>query len=88
MPAYLRNRYGQPNAIADAAWEVLNKTVFNGKVIRDGAESIIAGRLTLDSATVWTKIRLNYNPKDLLPAWKLMVEASDAMKNSCFFISF
>ena len=82
MPAYLHNRYGQPSAKADAAWEILNKTVFNGKTIRDGAESIIVGRPTLDSATVWTRTKLNYNPQDLLPAWKMMIEASDAVKNS------
>lgn len=82
MPFYLRNRYGQPNAKANAAWDIVSKTAFNGKTIRDGAESIIVGRPTLDSTTVWTRTKLNYKAQDLLPAWKLMVEASDAVKNS------
>lgn len=82
MPFYLRNRYGQPNAKANSAWDIVSKTAFNGKTIRDGAESIIVGRPTLDSTTVWTRTKLNYKTQDLLPAWKLMVEASDAVKNS------
>jgi len=82
MPDYLRNRYGKANVKASEAWNILNTTVFNGKAIRDGAESIIVGRPTLDSATVWTKTKLNYNRKDLVPAWKLMVEASTDLKSS------
>ncbi|WP_431217533.1 alpha-N-acetylglucosaminidase C-terminal domain-containing protein [Puia sp. P3] len=36
--------------------------------MRDGAESIVTGRPTLDSTTVWTRTLLNYPPADLLPA--------------------
>ncbi|OKS85425.1 alpha-N-acetylglucosaminidase [Mucilaginibacter polytrichastri] len=75
LPEYLYNRYGVKNKAAVDAWQVLRKTVFNGKDIRDGAESILTGRPTMDSATVWTKTRLNYNRKDLLPAWDNMMKA-------------
>lgn len=73
---YIRNRYGTTNPGLEKAWDILYHTVYNGKVIRDGAESIITGRPTFDSSTVWTRTRLNYAPGDLLPAWDLFVEAA------------
>ena len=76
LPQYARNRYGVANADADSAWAVLRRTVYNGQKIRDGAESIITGRPTFDSATVWTQTRLNYAPKDLLPAWDHLLKAA------------
>jgi alpha-N-acetylglucosaminidase len=79
---YTLNRYGRSNTNARKAWEVLRLTAYNGKVIRDGAESIITGRPTFDSATVWTRTKLNYKPKDFLPAWDLMIAAADKCKNS------
>ncbi|BAV09343.1 alpha-N-acetylglucosaminidase [Filimonas lacunae] len=72
---YIRNRYGSLNANAVAAWQVMKTTVYNGQNIRDGAESIITGRPTFDSATKWTKTRLNYKGEDLLPAWDSMIAA-------------
>jgi alpha-N-acetylglucosaminidase len=45
------------------AWQILRKTVYNGKDIRDGAESIVTGRPTFDSTTIWTRTRLNYRQK-------------------------
>ncbi len=64
------------------AWEVLRRTAYNGTTIRDGAESIITGRPTFDSSTVWTRTKLNYNPKDFLPAWDYFVAAAGKYKNS------
>ncbi len=50
IPKYVLNRYGRADdelvkSLADAS----ARTVYNGKEIRDGAESIITGRPTLDS---------------------------------------
>ena len=73
---YAKNRYKTDDKSLVEAWQVLRQTVYNGKDIRDGAESIITGRPTFDSTTVWTKTKLNYKPKDLIPAWDLFVEAS------------
>ncbi|MEA5403828.1 alpha-N-acetylglucosaminidase [Arcicella sp. DC2W] len=73
---YAKNRYKTDDKSLVEAWQVLRQTVYNGKDIRDGAESIITGRPTFDSTTVWTRTKLNYKPKDLLPAWDLFVEAS------------
>ncbi|QEM14212.1 alpha-N-acetylglucosaminidase [Mucilaginibacter rubeus] len=85
LPAYLLNRYGVKSKNAVDAWQTLRTTVFNGKDIRDGAESIITGRPTLDSAAVWTRTHLNYNRKYLLPAWDKMVAAIPACKQSSGF---
>lgn len=82
LKTYLRNRYGKDNAQAQAAWQVLQKTVYNGKEIRDGAESIVTGRPTFDSTTVWTRTKLNYPPAELLPAWEALIQAIPACKNS------
>ena len=76
LPAYARNRYGAENGYADSAWTVLRRTVYNGEKIRDGAESIVTGRPTLDSEAVWTRTTLNYAPADLLPAWDFLVRAA------------
>jgi alpha-N-acetylglucosaminidase len=79
---YARNRYGTDNEDLVQAWQILRKTVYNGKEIRDGAESIITGRPTFDTATVWTATHLNYSAKDLLPAWDLFVRAAGAGSES------
>lgn len=85
LPNYIRNRYGRKDAHALKAWDILHKTVYSvpqDKYIRDGAESIIQARPTLDSLTRWTNTRLNYLPKDLLPAWDELIRASVNCKNS------
>ena len=82
LPFYIRNRYGTKNEASDSAWNVLLRTVYNGQKIRDGAESIITGRPTFDSATVWTRTELNYEAKDLLPAWDAFIRAAPSCKGS------
>jgi alpha-N-acetylglucosaminidase len=85
LPQFILNRYGVKNDDALKAWDILRKTVFTvpaEKYIRDGAESILQGRPTLDSFTRWTKTKLNYDARDLLPAWDAMIKASVACKNS------
>jgi alpha-N-acetylglucosaminidase len=79
---YTTNRYGILDTNAIKAWEVLRRTAYNGKTIRDGAESIITGRPTFDSTTVWTRTKLNYRSRDFLPAWDFMIAAAGTCKNS------
>jgi len=79
---YIKNRYGSVNDDTRKAWQVLRTTVYNGKEIRDGAESIITGRPTFDSAALWTRTKLNYAAKDLLPAWDHFIAAIQPTKNS------
>jgi len=82
LDTYILNRYGSINPHTVAAWQILKQTVYNGKEIRDASESIITGRPTFDSAAVWTKTKLNYKRKDLLPAWDEMMLAVPECKNS------
>jgi alpha-N-acetylglucosaminidase len=73
---YVLNRYSSTSDSLIKAWQVLRQTVYNGKEIRDGAESIVTGRPTFDSTTVWTRTKLNYAAKDLLPAWDLFIQSA------------
>jgi len=83
LKQYQLNRYGHINKYTQQAWEVLHHTVYSGgTIIRDGSESIITGRPTLDSNTVWTHTTLNYKPKDFLPAWDAMIKAIPSCSNS------
>ncbi|MBS1565838.1 MAG: alpha-N-acetylglucosaminidase [Bacteroidetes bacterium] len=82
LPAYIQNRYTKKDSNAIKAWRILVNTVYNGKAIRDGAESIITGRPTFDSATQWTRTRLNYHPADLLPAWDAITSCSNTCGSS------
>jgi len=82
LKKYVLDRYGSDDENLVSAWQMLRQTVYNGKIIRDGAESIITGRPTFDSATVWTRTKLNYAAHDLLPAWDLFINASSKGINS------
>ena len=82
MVKYIRNRYGIVNDNLVKAWSVLHNTVYNGKVLRDGAESVIAARPTLDSGARWAKTVLNYAAPDLLPAWDGMIGSAQACQSS------
>jgi alpha-N-acetylglucosaminidase len=80
---YQLNRYGNVNKYTAQAWKTLRNTVYSGgTIIRDGSESIITGRPTLDSNTAWTHTTFNYKPKDFLPAWDAMIGAIPLSKNS------
>jgi len=79
---YTLNRYGILDSNLINAWETLRVTAYNGKTIRDGAESIVTGRPTFDSTTVWTRTKLNYPPKDFLPVWDYFIAAADKCKYS------
>jgi alpha-N-acetylglucosaminidase len=84
LRVYVRNRYGFDSDELLQAWQILRQTVYNGLDIRDGAESIITGRPTFDSTTVWTATKLNYSPKALLPAWDLFIHANSPTEGFLF----
>jgi alpha-N-acetylglucosaminidase len=86
LTRYVRNRYGIDDSLLVNAWEILRQTVYNGRLIRDGAESILTGRPTLDSSTTWTQTRLNYPATDLLPAWDLFIHEAQRVKPTDGFL--
>lgn len=79
---YVENRYGSQDPHAIEAWNILRSSVYNGKDIRDGAESIIAARPTLESGRRWAKTKLNYEPSELIRAWNEMMLGAAACKTS------
>ncbi|HTJ48141.1 MAG TPA: alpha-N-acetylglucosaminidase [Cyclobacteriaceae bacterium] len=81
LPSYVHKRYGSTNEHAVNAWRTLRTTVYNGKTIRDGTESIIASRPTFENGTRWVKTILNYEAPELLPAWDEMIKAIPACKD-------
>jgi len=85
LSEYILNRYGIKDIHALKAWNILRKTVYTvppDRYKRDGAESIIQARPTFDSSTKWANTKLNYDAKNLLPAWDEMIKAIPACKNS------
>lgn len=85
LPKFVLNRYGKSNEHSLKGWEILRKTVYHvpaDKYVRDGAESIIQARPTLDSMTRWARTTLNYNERDLLPAWDELIKAAPVCKQS------
>ncbi len=81
LKTYIRNRYGRTNKNLEEAWNILVNTVYNGEVIRDGAESIIVARPTFDGYRRWARTKLNYDALDLLPAWDLFIHEIDHSKD-------
>ena len=75
LQSYILNRYGTVNPHLTKTWQILKQTVYAGGDIRDGSESIITGRPTLDTLAVWTRTKLNYKRKDFLPAWDEIIKA-------------
>ncbi|OQP42718.1 alpha-N-acetylglucosaminidase [Niastella yeongjuensis] len=82
LKAYVLRRYGAYNTDAEKAWMILKNTVYNAGVSNGGPESIITGRPTFAAKTVCTNPVKGYRPGDILPAWDLMVQASDKLKTS------
>lgn len=82
---YVVNRYGSADTNAMKAWKILMNTVYTvpaDKYKRDGAESIMQARPTLDSFSRWANTRLNYDAKDLLPAWDALMKAAKRYGNT------
>ncbi len=77
LKKYIENRYGTTSPELENAWKILVQTVYNGAVIRDGAESIIVSRPTFEGYRRWARTKLNYAPEDLLQAWDLFIKSID-----------
>lgn len=75
LSQYIVQRYGTFNVHLNEAWSILANSVYNGGFTEGGPESIITGRPTLDSATRWTRTRLDYDSRQLVMAWDLFISA-------------
>lgn len=84
IEGYITRRYGKKNAAASKAWNILLNTVYRSNKKDQGpAESMITGRPTFNENSAWTWTDLvYYDNKDFVPAWTLMLEASDSLSSS------
>jgi alpha-N-acetylglucosaminidase len=79
LPAYVDARYGRVNADALAAWRMLAGSVYAGGLGEGGPESIIVARPTTQVWADRVRTKLDYEPRELVRAWGLMVRASDSL---------
>jgi alpha-N-acetylglucosaminidase len=80
---YATRRYGKSNAQADAAWVLLLNSVYGKTPSRTGPECIIAGRPNMGDEKNWrVDTVMNYNPRQLVKAWGLFIQAANELKAS------
>ncbi|MBB2144771.1 alpha-N-acetylglucosaminidase [Pedobacter sp. LMG 31464] len=82
LPNYISRRYGAKNEDANAAWNILRRTVYKGDIRSGGAESIITGRPTFAKTNKWTNTKKYYNPAELIKALELFNKAAVKLKES------
>ena len=73
---YVTARYGKDIPEAHEAWALLCKTVYGGR--QGMTSSLIAARpaLNVKKSDLSRYFAINYDPRDLLQAWKLLLRAS------------
>lgn len=79
---YILQRYGAYNKKLDQAWSILAASVYQGGLEEGGPESIITARPTLDSSNKWARTTLDYDPHELVKAWKLFVEVAPQFEHN------
>jgi len=79
---YAHRRYGKNSLLADEAWHILLNTVYSSGLTEGGPESIIVARPTLKRSVDRVLTKLDYDPKDLIKAWTLLIQAADSLKQS------
>ncbi|MDC1106867.1 alpha-N-acetylglucosaminidase [Prolixibacteraceae bacterium] len=81
IQTYTNSRYGRTNQDILDAWQILRKTVYGKELLPNSSqqgttESYLCARPSLEikKVSTWGSAELYYNPKDLLPAWKIFIE--------------
>jgi alpha-N-acetylglucosaminidase len=82
LNTYVVERYGADNATLKQAWNILATTVYRGGMGEGGPESIIVARPTTDVWADRVRTKLDYEPKDLVKAWALFIQAADSVRDS------
>ncbi len=82
LKEYIVQRYGAYTTGIGEAWHILANSVYQGGLTEGGPESIITARPTLEPSNKWARTQLDYDPRQLIKAWKLFVEASPSFKNN------
>ena len=79
---YARRRYGKNSELANNAWHILLNTVYCSGLTEGGPESIIVARPTLKKSVDRVLTKLDYDPKELVKAWTLLIQASNSLKQA------
>jgi len=82
LPQYATQRYGVHNALIDSAWRILSQTVYNGGLGEGGPESIIVARPTINLFSDRVRTKLDYDPRELVPAWTLFIQTIPELQQS------
>lgn len=84
---YVKRRYESDNNHAQEAWKILRNTVFNykGDLISCGPRSVITINPSIAKISTRVSAYSYYQPGDLIPAWKCMLDASAELKNNSSF---
>jgi alpha-N-acetylglucosaminidase len=86
LPKYIHSRYGQINDTILHAWQILRRTVYNSRYGKKDPpiESIFCARpgWNKTSASKWGSGELDYDPSELIIAWKLFASVSSQFASS------
>lgn len=82
LQGYTRRRYGAENKSINDAWNILERTVYNGGLGEGGAESILVARPVFEPQGHRVLTKLDYNPLELVRAWDLFVGSAKDFHNS------
>ena len=88
ITAYSKRRYGTPNISATKALKILNQSVYSPKGIQEGpTESILCAKPKRNAikASSWGSGNLYYDPKDVIKAAELLLNASPQLKGEATY---
>ena len=87
LAGYVKARYGKENESVQKAWNLLSNTIYNCPVksVQQGThESVLCARPSLHAYQVssWSEMQDYYNPKDVIRAAGMMVEAAENFRGN------
>lgn len=82
LKEYTLERYHVFNADINEAWRILAGTVYEGGLGEGGPESIIVARPTINGWADRVRTKLDFNAKNLMPAWALFIKAAPVLQQS------
>ncbi|WP_341216347.1 alpha-N-acetylglucosaminidase [uncultured Wocania sp.] len=91
LKTYVKSRYGNINPDIEEAYQILRNTVYSSKYKHasgeDGSpplESVLCARpgWNINKVSAWGYSNLDYDPKELVKAWKLLYNNKEAFSDS------
>jgi alpha-N-acetylglucosaminidase len=82
LKGYAKKRYGAENASVNEAWQILERTVYNGGLGEGTPESIVVARPTLSKQGHRVLTKLDYDPRELVRAWEIFVDQAPQFSSS------